>query len=163
MVTVIVFIGLSLALSQLFWALHYVNTPDACLPSYPTISNHHTHEHIGSTTLDPSDIPVDSAPRIAILTMHDTRTEPTPEDIAAWTGVPANKEADILDLVWENRKSYAAMHGYTLIDGTALIDKTRPAAWSKLLVLKVLLPLFPYPMCAVVLDVENVMCPVYYN
>lgn len=128
--------GLVLAMSQLFWALHYVTTPDACLPTYPTIANHHTSEHIGSVTQDPSDIPVDSAPRIAIVTMHDSRVEPVPEDLADWMGLPAGRVTDILAMVWQNRQSYAKRHGYTLIDGTDLIDQSRPVAWSKLLIVK---------------------------
>lgn len=38
--------------------------------------------------------------------------------------------------IFRNRELYCKKHGYELIDGHDLVDKSRPAAWSKLIVAK---------------------------
>jgi hypothetical protein len=48
--------------------------------------------------------------------------------------------------VLENRQKYCNKQGYTCINGNTLIDKTRPAAWSKILVAKHYLNLYDYVM-----------------
>jgi len=45
-----------------------------------------------------------------------------------------------------NKKVYAERHGYTLIDASEIIDRSRPPAWSKLLALKANLANFDYLM-----------------
>jgi galactosyl transferase GMA12/MNN10 family len=38
----------------------------------------------------------------------------------------------LMDRVVRNRREYCGRHGYTLINANHLVDRTRPAAWSKL-------------------------------
>lgn len=46
-----------------------------------------------------------------------------------------------------NKKDYAALHGYDVVVATSAdIDRSRPAAWSKLLVLKKHLSSYDYVM-----------------
>ena len=40
--------------------------------------------------------------------------------------------APLMDRVLENREEYCRRHGYYLVNANHLVDKTRPAAWSKL-------------------------------
>lgn len=42
-------------------------------------------------------------------------------------------EDTLMSSVIENRQKYCSMHGYTLIVANNLVDRSRPAAWSKIL------------------------------
>lgn len=47
----------------------------------------------------------------------------------------------------ENKKAYASLHGYDVIIATSAdIDRGRPAAWSKILVMEKHLPQYDYLM-----------------
>ncbi|KAG2432346.1 hypothetical protein HYH02_012920 [Chlamydomonas schloesseri] len=38
----------------------------------------------------------------------------------------------LLDITGPNKQQYAALHGYRYVDASALLDRTRPASWSKI-------------------------------
>lgn len=51
---------------------------------------------------------------------------------------------DLMKMVLNNRENYAKLHGYEIINGNKLIDKTRPVAWSKIIALKYYLKNYDY-------------------
>ena len=55
-----------------------------------------------------------------------------------------NWPTDLTTEILHNRQVYCNKHGYTLLIGNHLIDKSRPAAWSKLLAISYYLPLYDY-------------------
>jgi hypothetical protein len=98
-----------------------------CAPGYKTIDPHHETKHD-----DPSDIPVRHKTSIAMVTMHDTRQILMPPELADMTGISPGKSIDILEAVYKNRRDYADMHGYTLIDGTKFRGTEPKPAWYKI-------------------------------
>eukprot|EP00892_Ulva_mutabilis_P001951 jgi/Ulvmu1/11757/UM008_0171.1 len=75
-------------------------------------------------------------PRIAMVTMADSRKMPMPRKLSYMTGIEEGTEVDILQVVWRNRKEYADRHGYTLVNGTDLVGDDRPPAWYKIKVVE---------------------------
>ena len=66
---------------------------------------------------------------------------------------------DMMHRVMRNRKEYAKKYGYSVINANDLIDKSRPAAWSKLIAVKKYLQLYDYifyiDMDAVIMDMNR--------
>jgi len=58
-----------------------------------------------------------------------------------------------------SKKEYCKKHSYTFIDDTSIIDKSRPIAWSKILLIKKYLHLFDYVVWidadAMILNMEH--------
>lgn len=46
----------------------------------------------------------------------------------------------LMEMVSENKRAYAEEKGYDFVDGRGIIDKSRPASWSKILAVRSLLP-----------------------
>lgn len=44
--------------------------------------------------------------------------------------------SELISRVIKNRETYCKRHGYSLLNGNPLVDKSRPIAWSKLLAMK---------------------------
>ena len=61
-------------------------------------------------------------PKIAMLMMYDN--------------ADGNWNKDLMERVLDNRNAYAKQYGYTVINANDLIDKSRPAAWSKLIAME---------------------------
>ena len=75
-----------------------------------------------------ADAAVNSKPRFAILTLCDAKT-----------GYICTASA-------ANKRRYAELHGYDLIVATEVADRTRPAAWSKILEVRKYLPAYDWLM-----------------
>jgi len=73
--------------------------------------DHHPWEQILSAEVTPG-----GKMKIGILMMYDSEWETGP----------------LMGRIMTNRKAYAERHGYTLINGNAFLDRSKPAAWSKL-------------------------------
>jgi hypothetical protein len=81
------------------------------------------------TLRDPS-----TAGKICITTLTDSKSTSTKYRFMRWRNFDG-----ILELTWQNKRAYAAKHGYHLYDGSDLIDLSRPPAWSKIKAVKRLL------------------------
>ena len=66
--------------------------------------------------------------RICITTLTDSKSTSRYQRFMRWRNFDG-----ILELTWQNKIDYAQKHGYTLFDGSDLIDTSRPPAWSKIL------------------------------
>lgn len=80
---------------------------------------------ISYETMGPSHPPL----QICITTLTDNPSTDSSifQRILRWRNFDS-----ILDLTWEHKAKYAARYGYRLIDGSYLLDKRRPPAWSKI-------------------------------
>ncbi|KAJ3678565.1 hypothetical protein LUZ60_002368 [Juncus effusus] len=65
---------------------------------------------------------------IAIVSLSEESTESRISSFRSFVGVK--------EIVWENKKRYAEMMGYGFVDGTELVDISRPPNWSKILVVR---------------------------
>lgn len=68
----------------------------------------------------------DSDATICITTLTDHKSRGVLQRAFRWRNFDG-----ILDLTWDNKRSYAERHGYTLFDSSHLIDPSRPPAWTK--------------------------------
>lgn len=50
----------------------------------------------------------------------------------------------LMEMVRGNKKAYAEKRGYDFIDAGDLIDKSRPASWSKIVAVRSLLPYYDW-------------------
>lgn len=69
----------------------------------------------------------------------DTATTPAKYKIAMlmmYDNADGNWDSELMGRVLRNRESYARRHGYAVINANDLLDRSRPAAWSKLLAME---------------------------
>jgi Protein of unknown function, DUF273/galactosyl transferase GMA12/MNN10 family len=64
---------------------------------------------------------------ICITTLTDAKSTSKFQRFIRWRNFDG-----ILELTWQNKMDYASKHGYHLIDGSDVIDTSRPPAWSKI-------------------------------
>jgi mannan polymerase II complex MNN10 subunit len=67
-------------------------------------------------------------PKICITTLTDA--SPSSTIVERWMRC-RNFDA-IYQKTWPNRQNYANKHGYTLVDGSDMLDRSRPPSWSKI-------------------------------
>lgn len=76
--------------------------------------------------------------KICLTTLTDQKTQRKASSFLRRTIRWRNYD-NILDLTWDSKTKYAEKHGYHLFDGSALVDVSRPAQWSKILAVQHLL------------------------
>ena len=109
----------------------------ACEAAYDTLEPHAHPLHHTMHEGEHGDFPMHSArASIALVTMADTRKVPLPKNLAYLADIKPGSLVNILEVVWRNRQEYADRHGYTLVNGTALVEKDRPPSWYKIKVRK---------------------------
>jgi Protein of unknown function, DUF273/galactosyl transferase GMA12/MNN10 family len=64
---------------------------------------------------------------ICITTLTDAKSTSKFQRFIRWRNFDG-----ILELTWQNKLDYATKHGYHLVDGSDVIDTSRPPAWSKI-------------------------------
>jgi len=67
------------------------------------------------------------AGRVCITTLTDSKSPSAFQRLLRWRNYDG-----ILEQTWPNKARYADRHGYVLFDGSALIEPSRPPAWSKI-------------------------------
>jgi hypothetical protein len=89
-----------------------------------------------TTTASPSTSSTSSSkkPRICITTLTDSKSSSRIQRFMRWRNYDA-----VMDLTWENKEKYAMKHGYSVFDGSHLIETSRPPAWTKIRALQHLL------------------------
>ncbi|EEC50129.1 predicted protein [Phaeodactylum tricornutum CCAP 1055/1] len=85
-------------------------------PDYPTLRMH------GNQTVPAAKV------KICLTTLTDEKEKPWFQKLMAYRNYDG-----LLGLTWDNKQKYADKHGYHLYDESALLDKKRPPAWSKIL------------------------------
>lgn len=106
-----------------------VHVQRACpAPPYETLTSTRN-----GTTTEESHASTKS-PKICLTTLTDTKKRAPMQRIFGWRNYDG-----ILDLTWKNKEDYANKHGYKLFDESAMVDPSRPPAWSKPLAAKRLL------------------------
>ncbi|KAH7306681.1 hypothetical protein KP509_22G025000 [Ceratopteris richardii] len=58
--------------------------------------------------------------------------------------IPGRSFEGLINLVAPNKIKYAKRHGYTFIDASDIIDRSRPPSWSKILAVRKHLPKFDW-------------------
>jgi hypothetical protein len=79
------------------------------------------------TTTNAPSVPSTSRPRICITTLTDSKSSSRFQRFMRWRNYD-----DVMDLTWANKENYARKHGYSVFDGSDLIETSRPPAWTKI-------------------------------
>ena len=74
------------------------------------------------------------SPTICLTTLTDQKSTSSYQRFMRWRNYDG-----IIEMTWANKYEYTQLHGYTLFDGSHLIDPSRPPAWSKITVVQHLL------------------------
>lgn len=111
--TVLVHRSLSFRASHRSWAhapITFIgrNCPP---PPYQTVSSNPLHAKLN----------------ICLTTLTDEKSKSWQTRYFGWRNFDG-----LLALTWDNKRRYAAKHGYRLFDESDQLDKTRPASWSKI-------------------------------
>lgn len=72
--------------------------------------------------------------QICITTLTDSENKALRQKLFGWRNYNG-----ILELTWNNKQKYAQKHGYRLENGSHLLDRSRPPAWTKILAVQSLL------------------------
>lgn len=68
-----------------------------------------------------------------VADVQDTRRDIITPAVARMLSIePSSDPMSILNATWRNKCLYSERHGYSLIDGSAVINPDRPNAWSKM-------------------------------
>ncbi|KXZ46638.1 hypothetical protein GPECTOR_42g849 [Gonium pectorale] len=71
--------------------------------------------------------------RIALVSMSTGRArDPAAAQRQSDLNARSAEFAGLLDITGPNKRAYAALHGYTFVDASELLDASRPASWSKI-------------------------------
>jgi mannan polymerase II complex MNN10 subunit len=102
------------------------------LPSNSSVEDTHSSDTTNTAKAQISSSPSQNPVKIGILMIYSNSD--------------GNWGNDLMQRVIQNREDYAKRHQYTVVTANELVDKTRPAAWSKLRAMDHYLYQFDYLM-----------------